>query len=96
MNQKIIEYIFIAILSTILGYIFAAKTSTAMLRFQNKIRKQTGIKKYRIHHDLGGILIILVALLLPNLSIKIAVAGFGLGILINHLSTKGLELITKT
>lgn len=77
------------------GYVFSMKFSTAMLNLQNKIRSKAKIKRYRIHHDLGGLILITLSLFLPNIWLGATISGFGFGIFIHHVFTKGFQFITK-
>jgi hypothetical protein len=77
------------------GYLFSLKFSTAMLNLQNKIRRKAKIKKYRIHHDLGGLIIIAASLFIPYTWLGATLSGFGFGIFIHHVLTKGFQFITK-
>jgi hypothetical protein len=83
------------IVFTLLGYVIGKKLSPALLNLQNKIRRVAKIKKYRIHHDLGGLLLIALSIILTPPWLQGIVAGLGLGLLIHHITTEGIELITK-
>lgn len=82
--------------STILGYIVGIKLSPFLLRLQNKIRKKVKIKKYRIHHDLGGLILILISLFSPIFVVGVIFSGLGFGLFIEHLVTEGIKLISKS
>jgi hypothetical protein len=90
-----LKYLSIGIIFTVFGYILGMKLMPIMLNLQNKIKRMANIRKYHIHHDLGGIFLMIVALTLSPLWLQIAVMGLGLGLFIHHITTDGIRLITK-
>jgi len=96
MILKTYPILILLIVSFGVGYLFSLKFSATMLNLQNKIRHKTKIKKYRIHHDLGGLIIIAAPLFIPYTWLGTTLSGFGFGIFTHHVLTKGFQFITKT
>ena len=88
--------IFYFIIAAVLGYITGAQLSSYFLRFQNKIRKTLHIRKYRIHHDFGGLILVLLGLLIQNIFFRTVLLGFGVGLIIHHIKSEGIMLVSKT
>jgi hypothetical protein len=89
------EIFLLFIIFAIFGYIIGKKLSPALLNLQNRFRRAVNIKKYRIHHDLGGLLLIALSIILTPPWLQSVTAGLGLGLFIHHITTEGFELITK-
>lgn len=88
----------ILIVFTTVGYLVGKILASELFSIQKKIEKVANIRRFHLHHDLCGLLLMATSFLtmVPTLSIKVAFFGLGLGLLTHHLTTEGLKLITKT
>lgn len=91
-NLMLIFYIFIFIS---LGYLVGKYLSSFFLKLQNLIRKTVNVRSHRMHHDLGGIIFVLIGVSLKNLQLKTALISFGIGLFLHHIHKHGLKFISN-
>ncbi len=89
------EYIIHAAVSVVGGYLFIQKSYVFLYNLQRKTMKSILSLNYHIHHDFVGLLMIFLGFLINPLWIQIIIAGMGLGLLIHHIQTEGIKLVTK-
>jgi hypothetical protein len=95
MRPQNIEAIILLLVFFTFGYLIGKKLSPALYNLEKRIRRSINVKRYHIHHDLGGIFLVLSSILFSSVLIKTALAGLGLGLFIQHIMADGLKLITK-
>jgi hypothetical protein len=77
------------------GYIIGEKLSPAFFNLEKSIKRLIHVKRYHIHHDFVGLLLVLLSTLVSSIWVKTTLAGFGLGLFIQHIKADGLRLITR-
>lgn len=80
---------------TAFGYIIGKEPSPAFFNLENSIKRLINVKGYHIHHDFVGLFLILISTLISSTWVKTTLAGFGLGLFIQHIKADGLRLITR-
>lgn len=79
----------------VFGYIIGEKLSPAFFNLEKSIKRLTNIRRYHIHHDFVGLFLVLISTLISSIWVKITLAGFGLGLFIQHIKADCLRLITR-
>jgi hypothetical protein len=69
--------------------------SRNLFNFQKKTERLANIKNVHIHHDLVGLLIILISLLIKPYWLGSSLSGIGFGLFIHHSITEGFKFLTK-
>jgi len=92
LDMGIVTLLFVSIT---FGFIIGEKLSPALFNLEKNIKRLINIKRYHIHHDFIGLFLILISTLVPSIWVKTTLAGFGLGLFIQHIKADGLRLITR-
>lgn len=95
MNAATIAILILPTIFIILGYVIGVVYASRLFKLQKKLERFAKIKNFHIHHDLVGILLVLFALILPFASLKVTLAGLGIGLFIHHINTEGFKFVTK-
>jgi hypothetical protein len=80
---------------TIVGFLIGRFESRNLFKLQKRTERIANIKNFHLHHDLVGILLILISLVIRPFWLGASISGVGFGLFIHHLTTEGLKLITK-
>jgi hypothetical protein len=96
MKLDFLYYLLSLIVSVVFGYFFGRASSPAMYHLQIRLKRLIKIRKYHLHHDLGGLIIIAFSQFSPSIWARIMFTGIGIGLFIHHVITDGLKLITKS
>lgn len=95
MNAATIAILILPTIFIVIGYLIGAIYASRLFKLEKRLGRLAKIKKYHLHHDLVGILLVLFALILPFASLKVTLAGLGIGLFIHHINAEGLKLLTK-